>query len=293
MGVDNRINELRGINGLTDGKGDMVKSPKDVIEKGLEKAFPQISKEEKEIAVRKVAMNEDGKVSIGGKEINVGELDFAIATSWQNINAETDPRYEYFEWIDEGIEIIKDMNTNGVTADELKHKIDFLNNLDQREIELKTCILLYSRAAHGNGHMAEMARKKIDFLKMKWARLMEIRSAIKNSTKNRVVTQEEINEQERDQAKIYLLALYTLREGREISERLKTKLEMNYGGSVSYSLAEQMKKDRHLSREETIERINLLRGRQAENNKPELAIKKQRFNSVLYEQLRARQLVRS
>ena len=78
MGVDNRINELRGNNGLTDGKGDMVKSPKDVIEKGLEKAFPQISKEEKEIAVRKVAMNEDGKVSIGGKEINVGELDLPL-----------------------------------------------------------------------------------------------------------------------------------------------------------------------------------------------------------------------
>lgn len=283
MSAEHQINELRG---LTNAGGQVVKNRNELIQKALEHAYPRISKDEKEQAARQVETKTDGKVKIDGTEINVGELDFLIANSIQTITAEVDPRNEYFSWIEDGIEIIRDMHTDGVTKEELERRNEFLTDLDQREVEIKICIRLYQNAANGTGHLADAAKEKLVFLQKKWAKLMEIRSAVKLSTQDRADEKKQVVKDEK--TKLYLLALYFMRQGREIPARLKTKLEMNYGISFEDSLSEQM--INHINREpltkkQTIDRINALRGRQSGEHKPMLSVHKQNFNSAQFERL--------
>ncbi len=284
MSAADQINELRG---LSNAGGGVVRNNNELIQKGLEHAYPRISKDEKEALASQLEVKSDGKVKIGDREITVGELDFIVANSIQTITSETDPKNEYFTWIEDGIDIIKDMSTDGVTKEELERRNEFLTDLDQRETEVKMCISLYQRAAMGTGHLADTAKEKIAFLQKKWAKLMEIRSAVKLSTQN-YADEKKSDRIANDRTKLYLLALYFMRQGREIPHRLKTKLEINYGITFEDGLAEQMisRVNREpLTKKQTIDRINALRGRLPEGERPVLSVHKQNFNSAQFERL--------
>lgn len=291
MGTDGgRIDELRGI---TKADGSVVKNPRELIEKGLEKACPTITREEKEIAARKLEQHADGKIKIGDKEIEIGQLEFLVANSIQTIESTTSPKNEYFKWIDEGSQIIFDMTHDGVTPQELDHRREFLNDLDQREVEMKTCISLYRQTAQGTGHLADAAREKLEFLQTKWAKLMEIRSAIKTSTQNFADPQKKVNEEDYYKAQIYLWALKMMRSGREIPYRIKSKLEMNYGITFDYSVSEnliQKINKEPLTKKQAIDRINALRGRKSVLENDEVPVHKQRFNSNTFALLREQEL---
>ncbi len=286
MSAADQITELRG---LSNPGGAVVRNSNELIQKGLEHAYPQISKEEKERIARQIERRSDEKVMIGDKEITAGELDFIVANSIQTITSETDPKNEYFTWIEDGIDIIKDMSTDGVTKEELERRNDFLTDLNQRETEVKMCIALYQNAARGTGHLADVAKEKISFLQKKWAKLLEIRSAVKLSTQNYADEKSKKDRRiDNDRAKMYLLALYFMRQGREIPAKLKTKLEMNYGLSFEDGPAERLidRIDRApLTKKQTIDRINALRGRQPEVHSPVLPVHKQNFNAAQFEKL--------
>lgn len=285
MNTANQISELRGLSG-SDGR--TVKNSNELIQKGLAHAYPQIDREDREKIAVQMENHPDGKVKIGDKEVTVGELEFIVANSIQTITSETDPKNEYFSWIEDGIDIIKDMSTDGVTKEELMRRNDFLTDLDQRETEVKMCISLYRNAARGNGYLADVAKEKIAFLQKKWAKLMEIRSAVKLSTQD-YADEKSAKRVGNDRTKLYLLALYFMRQGKEIPDRLKTKLEMNYGITFEDGVAERMIDDRigrvPLTKKQTIDRINALRGRQSDVNKPVLSIHKQKFNAAQFEKL--------
>ena len=117
---------------------------------------------------------------------------------------------------------------------------------------------------------------------------MEIRSAVKLSTQD-YADEKSAKRVGNDRTKLYLLALYFMRQGKEIPARLKTKLEMNYGITFEDGVAERMIDDRigrvPLTKKQTIDRINALRGRQSDVNKPVLSIHKQKFNAAQFEKL--------
>ena len=114
MSAADQINELRG---LRNAGGGIVRNNNELIQRGLEHAYPRISKDEREVLASQLEVKSDGKVKIGDREITVGELDFIVANSIQTITSETDPKNEYFTWIEDGIDIIKDMSTDGVTKE--------------------------------------------------------------------------------------------------------------------------------------------------------------------------------
>lgn len=287
MGAEgDKINELRG---LTKADGSYIKNRDELIDKGLEKACPAISQEEKKIAVKKISNGEDGQVKVGNQIIDIGVLEYMVASSIQNIESETNPQYEYFDWISEGLQIISEMTHDGVTPEEFERRQVFLDDLDQRETEIKTCIYLYQQTARGTGDLARKSREKLEFLQNKWTKLLEIRSAVKNSTQNYADPQRKITEQDISKTQMYVIALRMLAEGREIPARIKAKLEMSYGPVFDYSISEKLIQNSHretaLTKKQTIDRINALRGRHTGVNKPVLTVQKQKFNSGIFLEL--------
>lgn len=158
MSAADQINELRG---LSNAGGGVVRNNNELIQKGLEHAYPRISKDEKEALAFQLEVKSDGKVKVGDQEITVGELDFIVANSIQTITSET-VRKMIFYLVETGRHY-KICQPSGVTKEELERRNEFLTDLDQRETEVKMCIALYQRAAMGTGHLADAAKEKIAF----------------------------------------------------------------------------------------------------------------------------------
>ena len=183
------------------------------------------------------------------------------------------------------------MTDSNITESDLKHREDFLDNLDQREIEIKTCIALYQSAAlYGNSRVREQAQRQLEFLQMKWAKLMELRSAVKNSTKSRlqVALEPEVSEEEHDKGKLYIMALYYMRKGLRVPERIKIKLGLMPAVDFNHTLSDKLlerKYSTEASKDDVIKRINILRGRQEPTYKPLLEVNRQHFSSQNFQRL--------
>lgn len=184
-----RLNELRGINPppapVKTAENDDLEKEK-VIRKGLEKARPNYTRDEKEATVAKLMTKPAGSLmKDGGNDIMIEDFAFELADSIQRIESGTDPQEEYLEWMEKGPEIISEMNRSDADEEDLKERNDFLADLDQREMEIKSCISLYRMST------SEKAKKRLEFLMVKWGRLMELRSAVKSSTPDKIKTEKE------------------------------------------------------------------------------------------------------
>lgn len=143
------------------------------------------------------------KVKMGGREVNADDLRFQVvktienmgsqktleltddaslreALSIEHINSETSSSQEYFRWLDETSEILKNMNDGFVTEADLKDRNEFLEFSGQREAELMVCLGLLQ---HSKSPQAQEEFKKLHY---KLTKLREMRSAIKNKTRNQV-----------------------------------------------------------------------------------------------------------
>lgn len=202
-----RLNELRGIN----PPPAVVKTPENdeqekekVIRRGLEKARPNYTQEEKEETVSKLMTKPAGSlIKDGGDELLIEDFAFELADSIQRIESGTDPQEEYLDWMERAPEIISEMNRSDADEDDLKERNDFLADLDQREMEIKSCISLYRMST------SEKAKKRLEFLMVKWGRLMELRSAVKSSTPDKIKTKKEKEREEAMQRRAvgYITAL--------------------------------------------------------------------------------------
>lgn len=296
-----QINNLRGIGDLQEKPKVNDISSRQVVRDRLEQLHPELTREENEL-VSEMVLSKDrgGEVTINGKTVNTTKIADEVATSldldfidsMQQINSETNPNQEYYRWIDEGIDIIKEMTDGNITDQDISHREEFLTNLDQREIEMKTCIALYQHiAVFGSEKQREQARAKLEFLQVKWAKMLEIRSSIQNSTKDKAAAlrDREVSEQEREESRIYLLALYYMRDNRPIPLRIKAKLGLMQGIVFDYSISEELIKKINQgpnTKTAVIDRINALRGRQDPSYKPKLLVEKQNFNSARFFELR-------
>lgn len=195
------INALRGITTPAPVAGPSKEEMKKklIIEKGLQQTCLNLSAEEKEIATQKLmeTQSSNDKIKVGGKEISIDQLAFDVANTLQALESETSPEEEYFSWIYEAKEVITEMNTGGIEPDEIAHREKFLGDLDQREMDMRVIMALYAKSN------SPEAKAKLAFMQVKLAKLMEIRSAIKASTKNAVeaTLNPHTNDQDKERAK--------------------------------------------------------------------------------------------
>lgn len=194
MNTASNINSLRGLSSPSPVAGVTPEDAKKklIIEKGLQQASLNLSAEEKEIAARKLMEgSSNDKVKVGDKEISVDQLAFDVASSLQSLESETSPEEEYFSWIYDAQKIITEMNTGGIEPHEISYREGFLDNLDQREMDMRVIMGLYAKSN------SPEAKDRLAFMQVKLAKLMELRSAVKTSTKGPLEAR--INPQTSDQ----------------------------------------------------------------------------------------------
>ncbi len=264
-----------------------------IIKEGIKRAHPHLNEAQIEKASEQLlSNNNNGKVKVGDTEISVGDFAYSVALSIQTINAETSPQEEFYRWIDEAKLVITEMTDNYISDTDLKHREEFIANMDQREIEIKTCISLYESASlYGSPQIREQAQKQLEFLRMKWAKLMELRSAVKNSTKSRlqVMLEPTVSEEEHVRGKLYLMTLHYMKKGLEVPARIKLKLGLVSGIHFEHGIADILVnkiRPNMSGREDVITRINILRGRQeprysTQSNKDRIYFSSKRFHNLM------------
>lgn len=158
-----------------------IENPQKIISDALAKDYRQMGENTRNQLARIMVLQPEGrKIKIGDEEMSVGSLEARIADSIETTYCGTSSQEEYHDWINIGQEVISDMNTDGVTPSELDTKNAFLGDLNQREVELMTCLGLYQRAMANDPRV----QAKYESLYNKLQKLREIRSAVKNSTNN-------------------------------------------------------------------------------------------------------------
>ncbi|MFV0627509.1 MAG: hypothetical protein ACK5N8_09230 [Alphaproteobacteria bacterium] len=167
-------------------------SPQKIMADAVEREFNTVGENAKQqIARELVVMPHGRKVKIGGEVMNVEDLQYAIAESIDIYQAGTSRKYEYHEYISDATKIISDMNSNGVTPQELDSRNHFIDDTIQRENELLTCLALY-KSSNFSG-----AQEKYRELYTKLQKIREVRSAVLSSTKS-VADKFDDREDERD-----------------------------------------------------------------------------------------------
>lgn len=163
-------------------------TPENIIRKAVERKYPRLNFEDsRKIVNDLVTKPTSEKIKIGNEEVRIDDLTEYVADNIELINAGSSEYGasslgEYFGWIEEAQSVIKNMNDGEVTPQDLDDKHNLLTNFQQREVDLMVCISLYRRCNLENPRI----KQKYDELNKKLLRLREIRSAIENSTKDRV-----------------------------------------------------------------------------------------------------------
>ena len=189
----------------TDNSEENVRKEKEseIIKRALRMA-DNVSEQQLRQTTRETIFAPAGrKVKMGGREVNAEDLRFHVAKTIENmgsqktleltddsslrealsiehINSETSSSQEYFRWLDETSDILKNMNDGFVTEEDLKDRNAFLDLSHQREAELMVCLGLLQ---HSKSPQAQEEFKKLQY---KLTKLREMRSAIKNRTRNQV-----------------------------------------------------------------------------------------------------------
>lgn len=175
------INELRGISSSEDKKkkelSEKEKKKQSVIEKGIERARPDLQGPEKEKAKEVLSRVIDGENLPLDK--NIEDFAFIVADSLQTIENEVAPQNEYFNWMEDTHDIIRDMNDGNITDADIDRREGFLEHLTSRESEMRVYMALYAASK------SPKAQERLEFLQMKLARLQQLRSAILAATKSK------------------------------------------------------------------------------------------------------------
>lgn len=175
------INELRGISSSEDKKKkeltEKEKKKQSVIEKGIERARPDLQGPEKEKAKEILSRVIDGDNLPLDK--NIEDFAFMVADSLQTIGNELNPKNEYFNWMEDTHDIIRDMNDGNITDADIDRREGFLEHLTERESEMRVYMSLYAASK------SPQAQERLEFLQMKLARLQQLRSAILAATKSK------------------------------------------------------------------------------------------------------------
>lgn len=178
-----------------------ARSAQDVLREAIQKRYNLASREESEILARQMTLApSDTKLKVGFEELRVDEmqyqiamdvgedLQFYLADSYEQINSESSSSREYYNWLGETEDILKHMNDGFVSSEDMKEREDFLEMSVQRETELMVCLALYQNSAFKG------AKDKYNEMHYKLSKLRQMRSMIKQTTKDEVDRKVEKNE---------------------------------------------------------------------------------------------------
>lgn len=194
-----------------------------IIREAVERKYPDVSRADSERISRELVLApRDSRIKIGTEEIRVEDLQYQIASSIELINSETTSSQEYFRWIDDTLDIIKHMNDGKVTVEDLQERNDFLDMSYQRETELMVCMGLYQNSTFPD------AKVRYEELRLKLDKLRQMRSAIQQTTKDKV--DHETNEQEYKKALEYY-GVFKLYKGHELADQAAEDVLRNLGRS--------------------------------------------------------------
>lgn len=202
------IKELRGITippKPTPSKEEERKIK--LVERGLERANPNLVGKEKEEALKQLMERANSRIDptkeLQASDLEINVLSLSVAKSMQAIDSETTPENEYFRWIEDAQNLIKDMNKDDVKQSTIDKREDFLADLDQRESEMRVYMALYASCN------SDEAKQRLAFLQIKLAKLMELRSAVKASTRSKEEAEYrlKIKEEEKKLAEEYIATL--------------------------------------------------------------------------------------
>lgn len=207
-----------------------VESPQKIIGDAIARDYPNMSDNMRNQLARTIVLSPGDKtIKVNDKEMKVNDLSVRVAETIEAINSGTSSHEEYYDWINSGQGIISDMNSDGVTVEELATRNDFLSDLNQREVELMTCLGLYQRS------LSDPAVKaKYDFLYQKLQKLREIRSAVKTSTKEVANKAEAARKEEKvvptaGESRTMKAAVVVLKNYDRLSDDDKKKINLYHG----------------------------------------------------------------
>ena len=178
-------------------------SPQVILSRAVQNRF-KVGREEGDILARQITLApKDIKLKVGNQNLRVDEMQYLmakdvgedllsmLADSYEQINSESTSSREYFRWLDETEDIIKHMNDGFVSHEDLNERNDFLDMSYQREAELMVCISLYQNSSF------EGAKEKVNELSYKLTKLRQMRSMIKQTTKDEADRKVEKSEYEK------------------------------------------------------------------------------------------------
>ena len=217
----------------------------DIIKHALKDNYKQLDEKDLRELVREIIFAPNKRIiNINGREVRASDLryeiaanieDFAskrmssnsdeaqiaIAQSIENINSGTNSTEEYFSWLNQTSDILKNMNDGFVSTQDLETRNTFLENTDQREVELMLCLGMFMGCTNNK------ADDYIKVMRYKLQKLREMRSAIKQTTRNQ--SDVEINRSEYERAIPYYKAFKSLLKlpfGYDISKQQKIDLNI-------------------------------------------------------------------
>ena len=143
------------------------KKQSDVIKQNLRETYKELNEKQlRELAREVIFAPEDRNISVSGRSLTGSQLRYeladnieeaastrtieasendmqvALADNIEHNNSETNSVEEYFRWLEDTTNILKNMNDGFVTQEDLDMREDFLENADQREAELMLLILM-------------------------------------------------------------------------------------------------------------------------------------------------------
>ena len=228
---------------------DAIKKEKEteIVKRALLSTYKDLNEKALRQATREtIFAPQDIRIKIGGRNVSASDLRYEVANtienlgsdksiehaqdlqsmiaqSIENINSETSSSQEYFRWLDETTDILKNMNDGFVTDEDLEKRNEFLDFSHQREAELLVCLGLYQSSKNPE------AQEKAKQIRYKLTKLREMRSAIENRTRNQADV--EISRTEYEAAipyyKLYR-GLAKLPFGYDIARQQKINLGINH-----------------------------------------------------------------
>ncbi len=235
---------------------------------------------------KELVFRNDFFIQIGDKKLTAQELrDDIIETIKNPINQTTNQK-----WFDEGKDVIENMNDGNISPQDITQRQDFFHDIQNRITELETLLFLYQTNALPN------SKEVISRIEERLQKLQKIKTTVQKATKEpeQALKNIQITEADKARAKIYIGVLDHLKEDKKIPDNMKIKLELNEGIDFSYSISEQMyKKQPNASKQQIINRINQLRGRQQTNNEIKEGKNEQRFDINKYKQILEQQKQRA
>lgn len=171
------------------------KSPKELIEEGIEKSTGISEKDIVNQLAEKVLSDE-----IKEKDASHDVFLFSIAESLESTRCETTSQNEYFTWIDDAKKIMDNLHDGHVSLQNILDKENFIKMSWQRETELLICLGLYEKSNH------PLAKQRHAELIIKLQRLRQLRSALIEGTKDKI-DQRPLTPQEKARLAQYTKAL--------------------------------------------------------------------------------------